>query len=99
VARPAHRARRLRRREAGSGDTALRCATGRSRARRRQLHARLPAADFGLDLRFTPTQPVLLQGRRGLSRKGPSPEQASYYYSEPQLAVPGTLTLQGRASQ
>ena len=58
--------------------------------------ASLPARDFGLDLRFTPTQPALLQGRNGLSRKGPQEEQASYYYSVPQLAVAGTLVLQGR---
>jgi predicted secreted hydrolase len=33
----------------------------------------------------------LLQGERGYSRKGPRPEQASYYYSEPQLRVTGTV--------
>ena len=33
--------------------------------------ARIPAGEFALDLRFTPTQPVLLQGNAGLSRKGP----------------------------
>lgn len=59
--------------------------------------AHLPASGFALDLRFSPTQPVLLQGDAGLSRKGPEPDQASYYYSEPQLATRGTLTLQGRA--
>lgn len=58
--------------------------------------AHLQARDFGLDLRFAPTQPLLLQGRDGLSRKGPQEEQASYYYSVPQLAVAGTLVLQGR---
>jgi predicted secreted hydrolase len=59
--------------------------------------AKLPAEGFGLDLRFSPAQPVLLQGKDGLSRKGPDAEQASYYYSEPQLATQGRLTLQGRA--
>ena len=62
-------------------------------------HAVVPAADFRLDLRCAPTQPVLLQGQSGLSRKGPLPDQASYYYSEPQLAVAGTLSLQGRDFQ
>jgi len=52
---------------------------------------------FGLSLACTPTQPVLLQGMNGLSRKGPQPEQASYYVSEPQLAVQGTLRLAGQA--
>lgn len=59
-------------------------------------HAVVPATGFALDLRCAATQPVLLQGREGLSRKGPQEAQASYYYSEPQLAVAGTLSLQGR---
>ena len=58
--------------------------------------ARLPSQEFGLDLRFSPTQPLLLQGREGLSRKGPQPEQASYYYSVPQLTAAGSIALQGR---
>jgi predicted secreted hydrolase len=58
--------------------------------------ASLPAEGFALALRFTPTQPVLLQGDAGLSRKGPDAEQASYYYSQPQLATRGSLSLQGR---
>lgn len=59
--------------------------------------ARIPAGEFSLDLRFTPTQPVLLQGKAGLSRKGPDESQASYYYSEPQLKAQGKLTLKGQA--
>ena len=59
-------------------------------------HAVVAGSDFALDLRCAPTQPVLLQGDHGLSRKGPQPDQASYYYSEPQLAVSGRLTLEGR---
>lgn len=55
--------------------------------------ARLPAGDFTLDLAFHPTQPVLLQGRAGLSRKGPDEAQASYYYSQPQLRAQGRLQL------
>lgn len=57
---------------------------------------RLASEAFGLDLRFSPTQPLLLQGRDGLSRKGPDESQASYYYSVPQLAARGQVTLQGR---
>ena len=52
-------------------------------------------AGFALDLVLAPTQPVLLQGEAGLSRKGPEPESTSRYYSEPQLAVRGTLTQKG----
>src|SRR5207248_695385 len=40
--------------------------------------ARIVARDFGLDLQFTPTQPVLLEGDAGVSRKGPLTSQASY---------------------
>lgn len=53
-------------------------------------------AKFSLDLRFAPSQPVLLQGDQGLSRKGPDVEQASYYYSQPQLQVSGDLLLHGK---
>ncbi len=60
------------------------------------LQATLPARDFGLHLRFDETQPLLLQGDQGLSRKGPDAAQASYYYSLPQLAVRGHLDLQGQ---
>jgi predicted secreted hydrolase len=60
--------------------------------------ARIDAAaqGFGFDLQLAATQPVLLQGDAGYSRKGPDPAQASYYLSEPQLALTGTLTLAGR---
>ena len=57
--------------------------------------ARLAAREFDTALEFTPTQPVLLQGERGMSRKGPRAEQASYYYSLPQLAVSGSITVKG----
>ena len=58
--------------------------------------AELPAQDFGLHLQLAPNQPVVLQGQQGLSRKGPQPNQASYYISQPQLAVGGHLQLQGQ---
>jgi predicted secreted hydrolase len=61
-----------------------------------RYRADLRAQDFELALQFTARQPVLLQGEQGLSRKGPAPAQASYYYSEPQLVVQGHLTLQGQ---
>ena len=59
-------------------------------------HATLPAQDFGLQLQLAATQPLLLQGQQGLSRKGPEAAQASYYVSQPQLAVRGQLRLQGQ---
>jgi predicted secreted hydrolase len=62
-----------------------------------QYSAQLPATDFGLKLQFNETQPVLLQGKQGLSRKGPEEKQASYYYSQPQLATTGSLQVKGQS--
>ena len=60
---------------------------------------RAGGADFALDLTFAPTQPPLLQGQGGFSRKGPAAGQASYYYSLPQMAVSGTVTRSGKAQK
>ena len=62
------------------------------------LQAQIPAGDFTLNLNFKATQPVLLQGQDGLSRKGPDEKQASYYYSLPQLQVSGNIALQGQTT-
>jgi predicted secreted hydrolase len=51
---------------------------------------------FALDLTLTPRQPALLQGDAGYSRKGPSPGQASAYFSLPHLAVSGRLSRGGK---
>jgi predicted secreted hydrolase len=48
------------------------------------------ARDFSLDLEFEPRGAPVLQGESGFSRKGNGPEEASYYYSRPQLMVRGT---------
>ena len=55
-----------------------------------------PEAGFALTLDLAPTQPLLLQGQAGFSRKGPLPQHASHYYSLPQLAVQATLAQGGR---
>jgi len=52
---------------------------------------RVDAKEFALALDFRPTQPPLPQGLGGYSRKGPRPEQASYYYSVPHLRVAGRV--------
>lgn len=57
---------------------------------------RVEGAEFTLDLVLTPTQPLMLQGERGFSRKGPHPGQASHYYSEPHLKVSGSVTRRGK---
>jgi predicted secreted hydrolase len=62
-------------------------------------HDRLTARITGERLAFTMqlrrTQPLLLQGDAGFSRKGPLEAQASHYYSEPQLALELALDRAG----
>lgn len=67
---------------------------------------RAKGASFTLEIQARPTQPVLLQGQGGYSRKGPpdaagtsGQPAASYYYSEPQLALTAQLELDGRRIQ
>ena len=84
---------------ASEGDTAIRLRDWSLRRDGGAYVVRVEGEDVGLQLRCAPTQPVLLQGRNGLSRKGPEERQASYYYSEPQLAVSGSIRLPGRVLQ
>ncbi|HEX4598805.1 MAG TPA: carotenoid 1,2-hydratase [Burkholderiaceae bacterium] len=55
------------------------------------------ASQFQIELAATPTQPLLLQGEHGYSRKGPGDPQAapaSFYYSEPQLALQARVRIE-----
>ena len=89
--------------EAAVGDTALALRgwdlirESRQGGSRYRARAGSDSAGFAFDFNFDTTQPLLLQGDAGYSRKGPQPEQASHYYSQPQLAVSGTLTRDGAA--
>jgi predicted secreted hydrolase len=60
-----------------------------------RLSTRISGSEILIDLQATPTQAYLLQGEQGFSRKGPQPEQASFYVSQPQLALSGTLGIRG----
>ena len=64
--------------------------------RNNRYEARILADDFSLELDFSATTPVLLQGDQGWSRKGPQPAQASHYYSQPQLAFEGHIGIAGQ---
>ena len=97
AARPAHRAlERRRARAAGARPrwTTPTCTSATGAAARDAGDEPLPrrAWPTAMRLRLRPgaaraTQPLLLQGDAGFSRKGPDAAQASHYYSEPQLAV------------
>ena len=58
-------------------------------------HAAVSGRDFAYSLSLLPDGPPMLNGLEGFSIKGPDPRYASYYYSRPQLAVTGTVTLSG----
>ncbi|HLN48827.1 MAG TPA: lipocalin-like domain-containing protein, partial [Steroidobacteraceae bacterium] len=57
--------------------------------------ADIDAEEFSLHLKLAATQPPLLNGDSGMSRKGPAARAASYYYSLPHLAVTGTVARDG----
>ena len=59
--------------------------------------AAIDAEDFSIHLELTATQLPLLNGNAGVSRKGPAPQAASYYYSLPHMAVAGTISRRGSA--
>lgn len=63
------------------------------------FRTKIGAGEFAFDLIFTPTQPILLQGEEGYSRKGPLAQEASYYYSMPHLTVSGSIERGGRSLQ
>ena len=51
--------------------------------------------DVSIDLTMRPSKPLVLHGDAGLSQKGASPGNASYYYSFPRLATAGSITVDG----
>jgi predicted secreted hydrolase len=59
--------------------------------------ATIDADGFALHLRLVATQPPLLNGDAGVSRKGSAPTAASYYYSVPHLRVEGLIERERRS--
>jgi predicted secreted hydrolase len=62
------------------------------------FRARLVAAegDVAMDLVVEGGKPMVLQGDRGLSQKGPEPGNASIYYSFTRMPAAGTIRMGGR---
>jgi predicted secreted hydrolase len=54
---------------------------------------RAQEGDVAIDLAVSPAKPVVLQGDRGLSQKGPEPGNASLYYSFTRMPANGTVRL------
>ena len=61
------------------------------------LTVRLRAAETAaaIDLVLRSEKPLVLQGEHGLSRKGPEPGNASYYYSLSRMSARGTVRAGG----
>jgi predicted secreted hydrolase len=81
------------------GDWSLARSTGADGLSRYQLAFRSEPANVALSLSLAAPLPPLLQGRQGWSQKGPQPQQASRYVSEPQLHGQGELAVDGRPAQ
>jgi predicted secreted hydrolase len=81
---------------ADTGDTAVALHGWFLKRQGSDLQAHVHGADFSLDLTLKASQPLLLQGEQGLSRKGPRADATSYYYSLPHLQVQGDLLLRGQ---
>lgn len=61
------------------------------------LRVRAAQDGWGIDLELTFDRPLVLQGDRGLSRKGARPENASYYYSVTRLRTRGSVEVDGES--
>jgi predicted secreted hydrolase len=78
--------------EAVQGDTRLRLGRwSMIRTADDRYQVRIAEREIDLNLEFAPPGPPILQGHQGFSPKGPSPHQASYYYSRPALGTRGRV--------
>jgi predicted secreted hydrolase len=82
--------------EARVGDTGVRIDDWQLERSGTAYQAHITAEDFALNLTLEATQPPLLNGIAGYSQKGPSPQSASYYYSQPHLVVSGSIARGAR---
>ncbi|GIV96909.1 MAG: carotenoid 1,2-hydratase [Herpetosiphonaceae bacterium] len=55
------------------------------------MRIRADAGEVAIDLVLESDKPLVLQGDRGLSRKGPEPGNASYYYSLTRMPTTGSI--------
>lgn len=81
---------------AGIGDTHVWIARWRLLRNDGVYRGRCAGRNFSVHLAFTPTQPPLLNGVDGYSRKSADLRSASEYYSIPQLRVAGRIMRDGR---
>src|ERR1700722_10240021 len=77
--------------EAAAGDTDVRIDRWSLKRDAGAYSAKIEAEDFSLDLKLEETQPLMLNGDAGVSRKGAAENAASYYYSLPHMRVSGVI--------
>lgn len=65
----------------------------------REFHIQAEESGYAIDLQLQSSKPPVLQGDEGLSRKGPEPGQASYYYSLTRLQTKGQLRTPARTTR
>jgi predicted secreted hydrolase len=58
-------------------------------------HLQAKVDGMGLQLKLAPTKPAVTHGENGLSRKGPSEGNASFYYSLTNMKTVGVVTVDG----
>ncbi len=68
--------------------------TARMTMNKNKLYLSFKGETFSLQLICLPLLPPVLNGKNGLSQKGPRPGQATYYYSLPSLKTCGTIKTQ-----
>lgn len=85
--------------EAVLGDTDVRIDDWSLKHRAGVYEAKIAAEDFAIAVELADTQSPLLNGDAGVSRKGPGPASASYYYSLPHMKVTGNITRGGQPSR
>ena len=81
------------------GETGVWVGNWRFEQRAGRYRAEVHSKDFAYDLNLVPDGPPVLNGQAGFSAKAGDPRHASYYYSRPQLAVDGSVTLAGMAKK
>lgn len=59
------------------------------------MQLRADGGAVALELDLSSSKPAALQGERGLSQKGPTPGNASYYYSLTRMQTSGELRIDG----
>lgn len=82
--------------EAAEGDCRVRLRDWMLARHDNGYEASINANGWTLALQLDTPDAPLLQGEQGHSRKGPSPEQFSLYYSRPQLQTRATLNRDGQ---